>query len=108
MRLVSPSEVEVLNVRFNFCDGAIEEFTFIRQLIPQLNGDVNFSVNGIFLGIDHVVDLIETAKRQHKAVRHYHEHLAELIRLSEVLISHAPGEDMDSQDQDLRELEIAA
>lgn len=108
MRFVDPSKAEFLDLRIDFGDGDIEEFTFIHQLIPQVNGEVNLSANGIFLGMDHALDLIETAKRQHKAVRHYHEHLAELIRLCETLISHVPGEDMDSQDQDLRELEIAA
>lgn len=107
MRFVNPSEAIFTELCLEFGDGSIDKFYFIHQLIPQVNGEVNFSANGIFLAIDYSTELIKAAKRQHKAVRHYYEHLAELIRLTEMLLV-LETEGADSEELDLRELELAA
>lgn len=108
MLLVKFSECEVLDLELEFDNGNVETFSFINQLLTRVNDEVNWSAYGLGISMEHTLRLIEEAKRQHKAVRHYYAHIAELLRLYEMFKADEVWVGLDSQEQDLRELEMAA
>ncbi len=108
MQHIKKNQVNTLELTVHMPDGKPLVFNFIDQLMTRVHDEVNFSVHGIGMSFEHTVKLINKARKNHKATKHYEHHIAELTRLYDTFV---PGNDesyLNEQDKELRQLEMAA
>lgn len=108
MKQIKPNQVVVLKLSLNSPDGNVQNFQFIDQLLPRVHDEIKWSAQAIETSIEHTCLLIDEAQRQHKATLHYRQHAIELIRFYDTCYGVNDEANLNEQDNDLRQLEMAA
>jgi hypothetical protein len=108
MQHIKQNQIVTLELTVNMPDGEVMIFNFVDQLMTRVHDEINLSVHGIGMSIEHTEKLINDARKKHKATKHYEHHIAELVRLRDTFVAANDEAYLNEQDNELRQLEMAA
>ena len=108
MQHIKQNQVVTLKLSVDMPDGETLIFNFVDQLLTRVHDEINLSAHSIGMSIEHTEKLINDARKKHKATKHYEHHIAELTRFYDMFVAANNEAYLNEQDNELRQLEMAA